>query len=168
MLDAKKEDILRVQKSDKDNDDNLPNIIRDLILHDRGNSLFLGDSFANLPSPVNESQTIKQFFKPKGDQEEDGLKLKKKDNNEKEDGVKIKIEGKELLNDSTDKKSIVNINIRDIERIVFNNNTKKDIEKQRQMYQEEESYINPSNNISYQSEDDQTINSFIQTMKEKR
>lgn len=53
-LEAKKEDILKVEKVDK-GDEQLPNIIRDYILHDRGNSLYLGDSFANLPSPVNES-----------------------------------------------------------------------------------------------------------------
>lgn len=46
-------------------------MIRDYILHDRGNSLYLGDSFANLPSPVNESQTMKQLFKAKGDDVDD-------------------------------------------------------------------------------------------------
>jgi hypothetical protein len=37
--------------------------VRDYILHDRGNSLFLGKSFGNLPSPVHESATIKRLFK---------------------------------------------------------------------------------------------------------
>ena len=48
----------------------LPSFVRELILQDRGNSLYLSDSFANLPSPVNETQNLKQLFKPK-DNEED-------------------------------------------------------------------------------------------------
>lgn len=55
--DVKKEDILKVVKSEKD--ELLPQMVRQYILHDRGNSLYLSDSFANLPSPVNEGQTIK-------------------------------------------------------------------------------------------------------------
>lgn len=43
--------------------DPLPQMVRDYILHDRGNSLFLGKSFGNLPSPVQESDTIKKLFK---------------------------------------------------------------------------------------------------------
>ena len=64
-------------------------MIRDYILHDRGNSIFLGDSFANLPSPVGEGLTIKNLFKFNED-DDDGKKLDKdqKDKNE------IKIEGK--------------------------------------------------------------------------
>lgn len=38
-------------------------MVREYILHDRGNSIFLGDSFGNLPSPVGESATIKKLFK---------------------------------------------------------------------------------------------------------
>ena len=52
---------MKVAKAEKD--DNLQMMVRDYILHDRGNSLFLGDSFDNLPSPVNEDPTIKKLFK---------------------------------------------------------------------------------------------------------
>ena len=52
---------MKVEKASKD--DNLQMMVRDYILHDRGNSLFLGDSFGNLPSPVNEDPTIKKLFK---------------------------------------------------------------------------------------------------------
>ena len=38
-------------------------MVREYILHDRGNSLFLGESFGNLPSPVNEDAQIKKLFK---------------------------------------------------------------------------------------------------------
>jgi hypothetical protein len=48
----------------------LPQIVRDYILHDRGNSLFLGKSFGNLPSPVQESATIKRLFKFNEDDKE--------------------------------------------------------------------------------------------------
>lgn len=60
-LEAKLEDLMMIQKeSNSEKDDAvLPNIIRDLIIHDRGNSLFLSDSFANLPSPVNETKNLK-------------------------------------------------------------------------------------------------------------
>ena len=56
-----KEDLMKVEKASKE--DNLQMMVRDYILHDRGNSLFLGDSFGNLPSPVNEDPTIKKLFK---------------------------------------------------------------------------------------------------------
>lgn len=59
-----KEDILKVVKTEKGKEDMLGQMVRDYILHDRGNSLFLSESFANLPSPVNESQTLKHLFKP--------------------------------------------------------------------------------------------------------
>ena len=52
------------------NHDGLPQLVRDYILHDRGNSLYLGDSFANLPSPVAENGEIKRLFKYKEDEEE--------------------------------------------------------------------------------------------------
>ena len=55
----------------------LPQIVREYILHDRGNSLYLGNSFENLPSPVHESPTIKRLFKFKED--DVGLKLAKKE-----------------------------------------------------------------------------------------
>jgi len=44
-------------------------MVREYILHDRGNSIFLSDSFGNLPSPVGESKTIKNLFKNKEDDE---------------------------------------------------------------------------------------------------
>jgi hypothetical protein len=50
--------------------DGLPQLVRDYILHDRGNSLYLGDSFANLPSPVAENGEIKRLFKYKEDEDE--------------------------------------------------------------------------------------------------
>mmetsp|Transcript_15840 Transcript_15840/g.19946 ORF Transcript_15840/g.19946 Transcript_15840/m.19946 type:complete len:100 (+) Transcript_15840:512-811(+) len=59
--DVDREDLMNVQRSHKD--DNLPQMVREYILHDRGNSIFLGDSFGNLPSPVGESATIKKLFK---------------------------------------------------------------------------------------------------------
>ena len=60
--DVCEEDLMNVIKTEK-KDDNLQMIVRDYILHDRGNSLFLGDSFGNLPSPVNEDASIKKLFK---------------------------------------------------------------------------------------------------------
>ena len=60
-------------EKDKANDDVLPNLLREYIIHDRGNSLFLSESFGNLPSPVHESKTIKNLFKGKED-EDDKLK----------------------------------------------------------------------------------------------
>ena len=59
--DVQKEELLEVAKSERD--DNLPQMVREYILHDRGNSIYLGDSFGNLPSPVNEGATIKKLFK---------------------------------------------------------------------------------------------------------
>ena len=57
---------MNVKRSGKD--ENLPQMVREYILHDRGNSLFLGDSFGNLPSPVAESQTIMKLFKVNEDE----------------------------------------------------------------------------------------------------
>lgn len=54
----------------------MPQMIREYILHDRGNSIFLGDSFANLPSPVGEGQTIKNLFRF-ADDDDDGKKLER-------------------------------------------------------------------------------------------
>eukprot|EP00347_Sterkiella_histriomuscorum_P009490 403341014 len=166
-LEAKKEDILKVAKQrDIDGESNtsqqLPDMIRDYILHDRGNSLYLGDSFANLPSPVNESSTMKQLFKGKGDQD-DEIKAKKKDKGSKDkDNLEIKIEGKEL-DETSEQKSMVNINVKDIERIVFVNN-KQEAQKAKEAYKEEDSYLNPSNASYHTDEDyDQRIESFNQT-----
>ena len=63
-------------------------MVRDYILHDRGNSLFLGDSFGNLPSPVNEDPTIKKLFKFNEDEPLD----KKRGNASKNQAIRI--EGK--------------------------------------------------------------------------
>jgi hypothetical protein len=64
-------------------------MIREYILHDRGNSIFLGDSFANLPSPVGEGQTVKNFFR--FNEEDDNEKKLEKENRDRNE---IKIEGK--------------------------------------------------------------------------
>lgn len=56
-------------------------MVKNYILHDRGNSLFLSESFGNLPSPVNESKTLKNLFKAN---EEDGLKKDIKNDSENE------------------------------------------------------------------------------------
>lgn len=84
---------MKIQRLDrkKVEEEPLPQMIREYILHDRGNSIFLGDSFANLPSPVGEGQTIKNLFKFNDDDDEKKLERerdKEKDKNE------IKIEGK--------------------------------------------------------------------------
>jgi len=63
-------------------------MVRDYILHDRGNSLFLGDSFGNLPSPVAEGATIKKLFKFNDDDPVD----KKRKNESKNQAIRI--EGK--------------------------------------------------------------------------
>jgi hypothetical protein len=82
--------ITRLDKK-KVEEEPLPLLIRDYILHDRGNSIFLGDSFANLPSPVGEGQTIKNLFKFQDDDDE--KKLERERDREK-DKNEIKIEGK--------------------------------------------------------------------------
>jgi len=135
-LEVRTEDILKVQKADKDKEDSLPGMIRDLIIHDRGNSLFLGDSFANLPSPVNESQTIKQLFRPSD--EDDKLRKKEK----KDENVEIKIEGKSKFEDSDADKTVVHIDVKDIEQLVFA--SRQELLQAKAQYQEEDSYLNPS------------------------
>ena len=67
-------------------------MIREYILHDRGNSIFLGDSFANLPSPVGEGQTIKNLFK--FNEDEDDEKKLQRERDKDRDKNEIKIEGK--------------------------------------------------------------------------
>ena len=86
-----KDDLMKIQKLDKKlvEDQPLPQMIREYILHDRGNSIFLGDSFANLPSPVGEGATIKNLFK--FNDEDDNEKKLDRENKEKNE---IKIEGK--------------------------------------------------------------------------
>ena len=82
---------MKIQKRENDKEEMLPGFVRELILQDRGNSLYLSDSFANLPSPVNETQNLKQLFKPK-DNEED---LNNGNRRQKNSGVEIRIEGKD-------------------------------------------------------------------------
>lgn len=74
-------------------------MIREYILHDRGNSIFLSDSFANLPSPVGEGQTVKNFFR--FNEEEDQEKKLEKENKERNE---IKIEGKNEKKEKDSKK----------------------------------------------------------------
>jgi hypothetical protein len=102
-------------------------MIREYILHDRGNSIFLGDSFANLPSPIGEGQTIKNLFK--FNEDDDNEKKLERENKEKNE---IKIEGK--LDKSTkgkDKKELksaahdLDIDLAEIDRIVFEKTSKE-------------------------------------------
>ena len=94
-------------------------MIREYILHDRGNSIFLGDSFANLPSPVGEGQTIKNLFRFNED-DDDGKKLEREKEKEKNE---IKIEGKpdkskkEAKN--LEKNDLNMLDIAEIDKIVF-------------------------------------------------
>lgn len=72
--DVSREDLMKVvhiNKREIKEADPLPQIVREYILHDRGNSLFLGKSFGNLPSPVHESDTIKKLFKFNEDDNKD-------------------------------------------------------------------------------------------------
>jgi hypothetical protein len=95
-LEAKIEDIMNIQKRENDKDEMLPGFVRELILHDRGNSLYLSDSFANLPSPVNETQNLKQLFKPKDNEEDlNRNNARKRDKGAKDSNVEIRIEGKD-------------------------------------------------------------------------
>lgn len=106
-------------------------MIREYILHDRGNSIFLGDSFANLPSPVGEGQTIKNFFR--FNEDEDNEKKLERENKERNE---IKIEGKsdkktkqdvEKEREAKTKQSAkkFKIDIDEIDRIVFEQTKKK-------------------------------------------
>ena len=97
-------------------------MVRDYILHDRGNSLFLGDSFGNLPSPVNEDQTIKKLFKFNEDEPLD----KKRGNGSKNQAIRI--EGKKDKNEegkagkqSPDKipQKDFKVDLDEIDKIVF-------------------------------------------------
>lgn len=82
---------MQIQKLDRKKVEEQPlqQMIREYILHDRGNSIFLGDSFANLPSPVGEGQTVKNFFR--FNEEDDNEKKLEKENRDRNE---IKIEGK--------------------------------------------------------------------------
>ena len=90
-------------------------------MHDRGNSIFLGDSFANLPSPVGEGQTVKNFFKYNED-DEDKKELKKSN---KDDKNEIKVEGKskkpveKKQKTQKEDEEDMNIDLEEIDKIVF-------------------------------------------------
>ena len=89
-------------------------------MHDRGNSIFLGDSFANLPSPVAEGKTVKNFFKY-NDDDDDKKELKKSN---KDDKNEIKVEGKakkavEKKPKANEDENDMNIDLEEIDRIVF-------------------------------------------------
>ena len=120
-LDVQKEDLMNIQKIDKKKAEEqpLPQMIREYILHDRGNSIFLGDSFANLPSPVGEGQTIKNLFRFSED-DDDGKKLEREKEKEKNE---IKIEGKPDKNKkepkNPEKNDLNMIDIAEIDKIVF-------------------------------------------------
>jgi len=60
---------MKVQKRDKLSNDMLPSVVRDLIIKDRGYSIYLSESFNQLPSPVNESISLKKCFKNKEEDE---------------------------------------------------------------------------------------------------
>lgn len=118
---------MKIQRLDKKKveEQPLPQMIREYILHDRGNSIFLGDSFANLPSPVGEGATIKKLFKfNEDDDDEKKLDRQNKDKNE------IKIEGKK---ENSEKKEVIKptktnnlgIDLDEIDKIVFQSKKKK-------------------------------------------
>ena len=96
--DVNKEELMNVKRGGKD--ENLPQMVRDYILHDRGNSLFLGDSFGNLPSPVAESLTMKKLFKF-----EDDDRLNKKRKNESKNQA-IRVEGKKEKGEKVEEKKL--------------------------------------------------------------
>ena len=91
-------------------------MVRDYILHDRGNSLFLGKSFGNLPSPVHESDTIKRLFKFNEDEKD--LKNRNDSKNQQ-----IRIEGKDSKL-SPEKKDVppnreLKIDLSELNKVVF-------------------------------------------------
>lgn len=94
-------------------------MVREYILHDRGNLIYLGDSFANLPSPVNEGATIKKLFKFN---EDDPIEKKRKNETKNQ---AIRIEGKKEKNEkkerSPDKipKTDIKMRLTEIDKIVF-------------------------------------------------
>lgn len=95
--------------------------------------MYLSDSFANLPSPVNETQNLKQLFKPKDNEEELNKNGQRKPNHQ-ESNVEIRIEGKlhpaqkeaaQKKDDgvtSEERKAQAKIDVRDLERVVFDTN----------------------------------------------
>lgn len=147
-----------VEKADRD--DNLPQMVREYILHDRGNSIYLGDSFGNLPSPVNEGATIKKLFKFN---EDDPMEKKRKNETKNQ---AIRIEGKKEKNEKKEKsperipKAEIKMRLTEIDKIVFEEKKqlpnalgkkvqgKKGVNESKvsiRPYEEEESYENPVN-----------------------
>lgn len=135
--DVQREDLMKITKLDKKKveEEPLPALIRDYILHDRGNSIFLGDSFANLPSPVGEGETIKKLFK--FNDEDDEKKLEREREREKEKN-EIKIEGKtekkkEKNSAQPGKSNNLNMKqIEEIDKIVFDDTiVKQPVTKQK-------------------------------------
>jgi hypothetical protein len=85
-----------------------------------------------------------------------------RDKAEKEQSnVQIRIEGKDPINDSMDKKSPVNINVKDIERIVFQKRSRDELPMK--PYVEEDSYLNPSFDQIDDEYDNQRLISFVHT-----
>lgn len=102
-------------------EENLPQMVREYILHDRGNSLFLGDSFGNLPSPVGESPSIKKLFKFN---EDDPIENKKRKNESKNQAIRIegkkeKAEDKVKSSPDKDQGKGLNVDLKEIDAIVF-------------------------------------------------
>ena len=137
-------------------------MVRDYILNDRGNSIYLGDSFGNLPSPVNEGATIKKLFKFNEDNPMD----KRRKNETKNQAIRI--EGKKEKNEKKEKspdklpKAEIKMRITEIDKIVFEEKKKMPIVQGKKVavvgkkgvndtknsikpYEEEESYENPVN-----------------------
>lgn len=172
-LEAKIEDIMKIQRRENDKDEMLPSFVRELILQDRGNSLYLSDSFANLPSPVNETQNLKYLFKPK-ENEEDLNKNGNQKKPERDSNVQIRIEGKDgpskrdgSFEEGLEKK-VANIDVKELEKIVFAsyNDSKKQQKVNQTEYVEEESYVNPTN-VDYTSEADY-IDQKLKSMNDMR
>ena len=131
-----REDLMKVQRihshasdmsidtSQRDNDrhsgDGLPQLVRDYILHDRGNSLYLGDSFANLPSPVAENATIKRLFKFKED--EDEMNKPRHAKNESQNNKAIRIEGKKQKKKEDNEEEENDLDVHKIPKVDFNLN----------------------------------------------
>jgi hypothetical protein len=116
--DVSKDDLMKIARLDKKKveEQPLPQMIREYILHDRGNSIFLGDSFANLPSPVGEGATIKNLFK--FNEDDDNEKKLDRENKEKNE---IKIEGKKEPSEKKEQKQKpkLGIDLDEIDKIVF-------------------------------------------------
>ena len=65
----------------------------------------MSDSFANLPSPVNETHNLKQLFKAKDNEDDLKNNGKKANNGGKDSNIEIRIEGKEAVKEKPAKVS---------------------------------------------------------------